>query len=80
MLKTKFLFLVCKKRQKEDKKIFVTKSVGIILTIFTCKNISQTVSKTFATQCLLTHTRENSKMLNITSKSFSFFDNKLPGS
>ena len=32
-LKTRFLLLVCKKVQKEDKSKFVTKSVGIIVTI-----------------------------------------------
>ena len=33
LLKTWFLFLVCKKRQKEDNSEFVTTSVGIIVTI-----------------------------------------------
>ena len=33
LLKTWFLFLVCKKKQKEDKSEFVTKSVEIIVTI-----------------------------------------------
>ena len=33
LLKTWFLFLVCKKGQKEDKKEFVTTSVGIKVTI-----------------------------------------------
>ena len=33
MLKTWFLFLDCKKRQKEDKSQFVAKSVGIIVAI-----------------------------------------------
>ena len=33
LLKTWFLFLVCKKRQKEDKSQFAAKSVGIIITI-----------------------------------------------
>ena len=33
LLKTRFLFLVCKKKQKEDKSEFVTKSVEIIVTI-----------------------------------------------
>ena len=33
LLKTRFLFWVCKKGQKEDKSKFVTKSVGIIVTI-----------------------------------------------
>ena len=32
LLKTWFLFLVCKKGQKKDKSKFVTKSVGIIVT------------------------------------------------
>ena len=33
LLKTLFLFWVCKKGQKEDKSEFVTKYVGIIVTI-----------------------------------------------
>ena len=33
LLKTWFLFLVCKKEQKEDKSEFVTKFVGIIVAI-----------------------------------------------
>ena len=33
LLKTRFLFLVCKKWQKEDKSKFVTKYAGIIVTI-----------------------------------------------
>ena len=33
LLKTWFLFLVCRKGQKEDKSEFLTKSVGIIVTI-----------------------------------------------
>ena len=30
--------------------------------------------------CTFSHTRENSKMFNITSKYFSFFNNKPPAS
>ena len=33
LLKTRFLFLVCKKGEKEDKRKFVIKFVGIIVTI-----------------------------------------------
>ena len=33
LLKIRFLFLVCKQEQEEDKSKFVTKSVGIIVTI-----------------------------------------------
>ena len=33
LLKTRFLFLICKKGEKEDKSKFVTKFVGIIVTI-----------------------------------------------
>ena len=33
LLKTWFLFLVCKKKQKEDNGEFVTKSVGMLVTI-----------------------------------------------
>ena len=31
LLKNRFLFLICKNGQKEDKNKFVTKSVGIII-------------------------------------------------
>ena len=34
LLKTWFLFLVCKKGQKEDKSEFVTKFVGILVKVF----------------------------------------------
>ena len=44
MLKTWFLSLVCKEGQKDDKSEFVTKSIGIIVTII----ISQIARKTFA--------------------------------
>ena len=55
LLKIRFFFLVCKKGKNEDKSEFVTKSVGIIVTIiFTCKNISQIASKTFATHFFFT--------------------------
>ena len=55
LLKTWFLFLICKKGQKEDRNEFVTKSVGIIVTIILYfKNISLIASKTFATQCFFT--------------------------
>ena len=37
MLKTWFLFLVCKKGQKKDKSEFVSKSVGMIVTNFHVK-------------------------------------------
>ena len=33
LLKTWFFFLVCKEGQKEDKNEFITKSVGIVITI-----------------------------------------------
>ena len=46
LLKTWFLFLICKKGQKEDKSEFVTKSVGIVVTII--------FSKTFATRWFFT--------------------------
>ena len=45
MLETWFLFLVCKKGQKEDKSEFETKSVKIIVTITLCKNNTLTVKK-----------------------------------
>ena len=54
LLKTWFLFLVCKKGQKEDKRGFVTKYTGMILPLFLYKNISQIARKPFATQCFFT--------------------------
>ena len=48
LLKTIFLFLDCKKGQKENKSKFVTKSVGIIVTIIFTKNVSQIASKTYS--------------------------------
>ena len=67
LLKTSFLLLVCKKGQKEDKSKFVTKSVGIIVTIISCKNISQIAGKTFATHCFFTD-RLNRKIVNKTCR------------
>ena len=48
LLKTIFLFLDCKKGQNENKSKFVTKSVGIIVTIIFTKNVSQIASKTYS--------------------------------
>ena len=67
LLKTWFLFLIYKKGQKEDKNEFVTKSVGIIVTIILYfKNISLIASKTFATQCFFTD-HLNQETLNKTT-------------
>ena len=69
LLKTRFLFLVINKGQKEDKSKFVTKFVGIIVTnirIFSSKNISQVASKTSATQCFFTD-HLNLKIVNKTT-------------
>ena len=67
LLKTWFLFLICKKGQKEDKNEFVTKSVGIIVMIILYfKNISLIASKTFATQCFFTD-HWNQETLNKTT-------------
>ena len=47
LLKNWFLFLFSKKGQKDDKNKFVKKAVGIIVRLFSSKNISQIASKTF---------------------------------
>ena len=62
--KPRFLFLVCKKEQKEDKSEFVTKSVGTLVTIISCKNISKI--ETFATQLFFTD-HLNRKTVNKTT-------------
>ena len=48
------LIIVCKKEQKEDKNKFATNSVGIIVTITSCKNFCEIARKTFATQYFIT--------------------------
>ena len=55
LLKTWFLFLLSTKGQKKkkNKPQFVVEIAGIIVTIFSYKNVSQTASKTFAKQCSL---------------------------
>ena len=54
LLKTWFLFLLSTKGQKKkNKPQFVTEIAGIIVTIFSYKNVSQTASKIFAKQCSL---------------------------
>ena len=61
------LVLICKKGQKVHKKDFVTKSVGIIVTIiFMCKNMSQIAGKSFATKCFFTD-HWNHKTVNKTT-------------
>ena len=57
LLKTWFLFLVCKKGQDENKSEVATKSVICViekLKKFSLKNISQIAHHTFATQCFVT--------------------------
>ena len=66
LLKTRFLFLVFKKGKKEDKNRFVTKFVGIIVKLFSCKNVSQIASETFARQCFFTD-HLNHKIVNKTT-------------
>ena len=66
LLKTRFLFLVCKKGQKEDTNKFITNSVEI--NSYDCfhvkiSNCSQIASKTFATQCSFTD-HLNNKIVN----------------
>ena len=59
--------MICKKGQKEDKNEFVTKSVGIIVTIILYfEIISLIASKTFATQCFFTD-HLNQETLNKTT-------------
>ena len=65
LVKTWFLFLICKKEQKQDKREFVTKSVGMI-GLFSCTNISQIARKTFATQLFLID-HMNHKIVNKTT-------------
>ena len=62
-MKNRFLLLVCKKGEKEDKNKFAAKFVGIIVTIISCKNVFQIASKTFATQCFFTD-HLNHKIMN----------------
>ena len=66
LLKTRFLFLVFKKGKKENKNRFVTKFVGIIVKLFSCKNVSQIASETFARQCFFTD-HLNHKIVNKTT-------------
>ena len=54
------------RKNKEDKSEFVTKSVGIIVRLFSSKNFSQIPSKTFATQCFFTD-HLNHKTVNKTT-------------
>ena len=53
LLKTWFLFLVCKKGQNENKSEVATKSVicVVVVTIIFIENISQIAHQNFATQC-----------------------------
>ena len=46
-----FLILAFTKEQKRDKSAFATKFVGIIVTVFSYKNLSEITCKIFATQC-----------------------------
>ena len=57
LLKTRSLFFVCKKGEKEDKSKFVTTFVGIIVRLFSSKNVSQIASKTLTTQCFFHKSR-----------------------
>ena len=62
-LDSSFWFL---RKEKKDKNRFVTKFVGIIVKLFSCKNVSQIASETFARQCFFTD-HLNHKIVNKTT-------------
>ena len=54
LLKTLFFFLRCKEGKKKIKMNLSLNLQEFQLRLFSCKNISQIASKTFATQCFFT--------------------------
>ena len=58
--------------------IITVKTVTLCKKLIFLLKVLKTSKKSW--HCIFSHTRENSKMFNITSKHFSFFNNKPPES